>query len=105
MRALMIMAPALLAASPLAAHPEGAHAPAAQAKPTHHNDEAAVRSVLQQYKAAIEQLDARGTERLFAADSVIFETGGVEGNYANYLAHHLTPELGEFKSFRFWRNN
>ena len=56
---------------------------------------------MQQYKAAIERLDARGTERLFSTDSAIFETGGVEGNYANYLAHHLTPELAEFKSFRF----
>ena len=101
MRILLIMAPALLAASPLAAHPEAAHTPAAQARPAPNKDEAAVRSVLEQYKSAIERLDARGTERLFAADSAIFETGGVEGNYANYLAHHLTPELGEFKSFRF----
>ena len=101
MRLISIMGIALLAASPLAAHPEGAHAPATQAKPAHDQDQMAVRSVLQQYKAAIERLDARGTERLFAADSAIFETGGVEGNYANYLAHHLTPELAEFKSFRF----
>ena len=61
----------------------------------------AVRHVLSDYKAAIERLDARGTERLFSADSMIFETGGSEGTYANYLAHHLTPELGEFKSFKF----
>lgn len=101
MRLKSITGFALLAASPLAAHPEGAHAPTVQAKPAHISDEAAVRSVLSQYKEAIEKLDARGTERLFAADSAIFETGGVEGNYANYLAHHLTPELGEFKSFRY----
>ena len=92
---------ALLAASPLAAHPEGEHALATHAKPAPDQNQSAVRSVLQQYKAAIERLDARGTERLFAADSAIFETGGVEGNYAYYLAHHLTPELAEFKSFRF----
>ncbi len=42
-----------------------------------------------------------GTEKLFTADSTIFETGGVEGNYANYLAKHLGPELGHFKSFKF----
>ncbi len=64
-------------------------------------DTRAVIAVLAQYKAAIERLDARGTERLFTADSQIFETGGDEGTYANYLAHHLAPELGEFKSFTF----
>ena len=40
-------------------------------------------------------------ERLFAADSAVFENGGVEGSYANYLARHLGPELGHFRSFRF----
>lgn len=64
-------------------------------------DTRAVVAVLAQYKAAIERLDPRGTERLFAADSQVFESGGAEGSYANYLQHHLTPELGEFKSFAF----
>lgn len=57
--------------------------------------------VLAQYKAAVERLDVRGTERLFAPDSQIFESGGAEGTYANYLEHHLTPELKEFRSFAF----
>ena len=60
-----------------------------------------IASLLADYRGAIERLDARGTERLFVADSAIFENGGVEGNYANYLAHHLGPELGHFRSFRF----
>jgi ketosteroid isomerase-like protein len=64
-------------------------------------DAAAVRLVLHNYEAAVERLDPRGTEVLFAPDSEIFESGGSEGNYANYLAHHLTPELREFKSFKF----
>lgn len=64
-------------------------------------DQRAVEAVLSQYKGAIERLDARGTEKLFTADAQIFETGGVEGTYANYLAHHLGPELGHFKSFKF----
>lgn len=64
-------------------------------------DRQAVEAVLAQYKGAIERLDATGTEQLFTADSQIFETGGVEGTYANYLAHHLGPELGHFKSFKF----
>ena len=81
-------------------HPAGhqASAPANSAATT---DETAVRDVLARYKSAIERLDATGTEDLFTADSRIFETGGVEGNYANYLAHHLGPELKEFKSFAF----
>lgn len=64
-------------------------------------DRAAVTAVLAQYRAAIERLDAGGTERLFTPDSQIFENGGIEGTYANYLAHHLGPELGHFTSFRF----
>ncbi len=64
-------------------------------------DVAAITEILRQYRTAIENLDASGTERLFAEDSLIFENGGVEGNYANYLAHHLGPELAHFRSFRF----
>ena len=74
---------------------------AAQGTPAVNAEEAAVRSVLTQYKTAIERLDATGTERLFTPDSAIFETGGVEGSYSNYLAEHLGPELGHFKSFKF----
>jgi len=64
-------------------------------------DTRAVEAVLAAYQKAIERLDASGTQALFTADSQVFESGGVEGNYANYLAHHLRPELGEFKSFKF----
>lgn len=64
-------------------------------------DVQAVQGVLARYMAAIEKLDASGTEILFVPDSQIFETGGSEGTYANYLAHHLGPELAEFKSFKF----
>ncbi|WP_309662501.1 nuclear transport factor 2 family protein [Sphingomonas sp.] len=101
MRFLLTMTALAMAAQPLAAHPGEQHAPAAQPKTAPLSDKAAVQSVLSQYKAAIEKLDARGTERLFATDSAILETGGVEGNYANYLAHHLGPELSEFKSFHY----
>jgi uncharacterized protein (TIGR02246 family) len=64
-------------------------------------DTKAVQGVLSQYKAAIEKLDAKGTERLFTPDSQIFETGGSEGTYANYLSRHLGPELAAFRSFKF----
>ena len=59
----------------------------------------AAKAVLKQYKDAVEKLDVTGTEKLFTADSKIFESGGSEGNYAHYLEHHLGPEFKEFKSF------
>ena len=64
-------------------------------------DESAVRTVLAQYKSAIERLDATGTEELFTEDSAVFETGGVEGSYKEYLAHPLGLELAAFRSFAF----
>ncbi|HMT74835.1 MAG TPA: nuclear transport factor 2 family protein [Chitinophagaceae bacterium] len=60
-----------------------------------------VKAVLKRYNSAIEALDVTGTERLFTADSKIYESGGSEGDYAHYLERHLTPELKEFKSFTF----
>ena len=99
-RTLTMLGAAL--ASPLAAQAHPGHPPAAEPGTAAENPEAAaVRAVLAQYHAALERLDATGTEKLFAPDSQIFETGGREGTYANYLAHHLGPELAEFKSFAF----
>ena len=91
MKTMLMIAAAMLAAQPLAA--QGSAARAA--------DSAAVRTLLSQYKSAVERLDAKGTERLFTGDSQVFENGGVEGSYVNYLAKHLGPELGHFKSFKF----
>ena len=75
--------------------------PASAAPAAGTSDAAAVRKVLHSYIEAVETLDPKGTEHLFSKDSMIFETGGSEGIYAYYLAHHLMPELGEFKSFKF----
>lgn len=101
---LTIAGAAILVAAPVAANPEhGPPAPvqAAAAADPAAADAAAIRTLLAQYKDSIERLDARGTEQLFTATSAIFETGGTEGTYANYLSHHLGPELHEFKSFKF----
>lgn len=65
------------------------------------NETQAVKTVLKNYLDAIQKLDARGTELLFTADSKIYESGGVEGTYVQYLEHHLGPELKVFKSFKF----
>ena len=76
MKMIVTIAAAALVTQPLAAHPPGEHSPVAPAQIVQNTDEAAVRSVLADYKAAIERLDATGTERLFATESVIFETQG-----------------------------
>lgn len=83
-----------------AQHPPG-HSMTAPAAATATADEQAVKDVLSRYKSAIERLDPTGTSALFAGDSAIFETGGVEGTYAQYLDHHLGPELKAFKAFAF----
>lgn len=101
MRTKALVFLAVLTALPGLATANPEHHPAASSAPAEHPQAAAVRAVLLRYRAAIERLDASGTETLFAADSAIFETGGSEGTYANYLAHHLGPELAQFKSFAF----
>lgn len=96
----MMMATALaLQAAP---DPHASRSTQAAARPAATSmDEKAVRAVLARYKAAIERLDATDTEALFTEDSAVFETGGVEGTYRHYLAHHLGPELAAFRSFAF----
>ncbi|MBC5995076.1 YybH family protein [Pontibacter cellulosilyticus] len=71
------------------------------AQPTVERDIQQVKLVLSNYKAAVEALDASKTLHLFAPDSKVFESGGEEGTYANYLDHHLAPELKAFKSFSY----
>lgn len=78
------------------AHPD--HAPPTAAA-TSEADQ--VKAVLRAYKSALESLDLSGVDRLFAPGNVVIETGKLEGSYADYLAHHIGPELAEFKTFRF----
>lgn len=60
-----------------------------------------VKKVLSQYKNSLEKLDVTGTDVLFVSNSQIVESGKVEGTYQDYLANHIGPELGGFKSFKF----
>ncbi len=101
MKNYIMIAVAMTVSQPAFGHPGEPHSQPKAAHSALTSETAAVRAVLAKYQAAVERLDATGTERLFTVDSTIFESGGIEGNYANYLAHHLTPELAEFKSFRF----
>ncbi|WP_420802984.1 nuclear transport factor 2 family protein [Tenacibaculum larymnensis] len=61
----------------------------------------AVLKVMKTYKDALQSLTTEGTFKLFTKDSEVFESGGVEGSYANYIEHHLGPELGHFEKFEF----
>lgn len=65
------------------------------------NETAAVKTVLDTYKKALEARDLTGVEGLFAADNEVIESGKVEGTYADYRDHHIGPELGHFDSFQF----
>ena len=60
-----------------------------------------VKQVLESYKQAIESLDTIGTGNLFVSQSIVIESGKVEGRYQDYLANHLGPELHHFESFKF----
>lgn len=65
------------------------------------SDKEAVKTVLNNYKKAIEKLDTTGVVNLFVKDSKVFEQAKDEGTIGHYLEHHLGPELKEFKSFNF----
>lgn len=63
--------------------------------------QAEVKAVLRGYREAIEALDAEAGSVFFWADGRVYEQGGVEGTYGEYLAHHLGPELTAFSAFSF----
>ena len=62
---------------------------------------AKVNEIMTTYKNAIQNLDTKNLEYLFSKDAMVFESGGNEGTFGNYLSHHLAPELKHFKSFNF----
>ncbi|MBL4643971.1 MAG: nuclear transport factor 2 family protein [Flavobacteriaceae bacterium] len=64
-------------------------------------DKKAVITVMKTYKDAIQNLTTEGTMSLFTKEATVFESGGSEGTYKNYVAHHLGPELGHFNRFSF----
>lgn len=104
---LAVIGGALLLSGSLHAHEKGKHgtkptpASSPAAVPRDTSEVETVKQVLSVYKAGLEALDVSGLTSLFTADSEIFESGVVEGNFARYLEHHIGPELGEFKEFSF----
>lgn len=65
------------------------------------SEKEAIISTLKKYKDALQNLTTEGTFELFIDNSAVFEQGGVEGTYKNYIAYHLGPELGHFEKFDF----
>ncbi len=57
--------------------------------------------VMKSYKDGIQGLTTDGLAQLFSENSKVYESGGSEGSFANYLDHHLGPELDYFSSFDF----
>jgi|TARA_R100000501_G_scaffold18455_1_gene39048 ketosteroid isomerase-like protein len=98
-------AAAALAAAPVAAHAQHADHADHSAHSTHgeardslkQNAEAA----LVAYRDALVTRDEAAMRALFADDSMVFENGKAEGSFAQYMEHHLGPELGEITEFTF----
>lgn len=65
------------------------------------DDTVAIKAVLATYKTAIERRDLTGVEALFAQPNEVIESGKVEGSYADYVAHHIGPELEHIERFTF----
>jgi hypothetical protein len=55
--------------------------------------------VCRAYFSAMDSSDLDKAESLFARESMIFESGGVEGSWHKYREHHLGPEIEAVKSF------
>lgn len=55
--------------------------------------------VCRAYFEAMDNSDLDAAEKLFAQESLIFETGGVEGSWETYREHHLGPEIDAVLSF------
>ncbi len=64
-----------------------------------------IKQTLNNYKQKIESLDTSGVSNLFIPKSQVIEQGKNVGTISNYLAHHLGPELKDFKSFKFTNYN
>lgn len=69
--------------------------------PVTSDDAEAIKAVLAAYKTALERRDLTGVDTLFAERNEVVESGKVEGAYADYVTHHIGPELGHIQQFTF----
>jgi len=96
-----ILASAVAVASPVAAQQHD-HGRSESDQQAHHQMHAAPMAALTAYRDALTQLDADAMTALFADASLVVENGKVEGTFAEYMEHHLGPELDAIKTFEFF---
>lgn len=94
-----ILAGFMIAHAPVASAHEPAPQAAQSASAARSAPQTEVLAVLQGYRASLSALDAPAAARFFWPDSQVFEQGGVEGDFARYLEHHLGPEMLVFSAF------
>ena len=80
-----------------------AHVHWSSARPSSARSGPSAREVAAAYFDAMESGNLDDAEALFAAESVIYESGKVEGAWEAYRARHIGPELEESKSFTITR--
>ncbi|MEL6528557.1 MAG: nuclear transport factor 2 family protein [Pseudomonadota bacterium] len=96
-----LLASAVLMASPAAAQQHDHDKPESDQQ-AHHQMHAAPMAALTAYRDALTQRDAGAMMALFADASLVVENGKVEGTFAEYMEHHLGPELDAIKTFEFF---
>ena len=77
----------------------GASRPDATSRPTLALPPEAAVSVARAYFEAMQARDLDAAAALFTTPSSVFETGGREGSFEHYAAHHLGPELAAIERF------
>lgn len=96
-----ILASTVAVASPVAAQQHD-HSKSESGQHAHNQMQAAPMAALAAYRDALTQRDAEAMTALFADTSLVVENGKVEGTFAEYMEHHLGPELDAIKSFEFF---
>jgi ketosteroid isomerase-like protein len=91
---------ALATTSPVWAQPHESHAQH-DAQLAEHQHGATAADALAGYRSALTQRDAEAMMALFAENSLVVENGKVEGTFAEYMEHHLGPELDAITRFEF----
>lgn len=96
---------AALATVPVTAYGQHAHHADYSAHDTYGEAQDALaqnaEATLVAYRDALVARDEAAMRALFAHESMVFENGKAEGSFAQYMEHHLGPELGEITEFTF----
>ena len=96
-----LLGSAVATASPGAAQQHD-HGQAESEQHAHRQMHAEPMAALVAYREALTQRDADAMTALFADASLVVENGKVEGTFAEYMEHHLGPELDAITTFEFF---